>query len=54
MDKVRYGIVGIGKQGSYYTQLLTKGKVILKGAELAAVCDHSEERRRWAEEGADV
>ncbi len=49
MKKVRIGIVGIGKQGTLYTQLITKGGFILKGAELAAVCDISEERRKYAE-----
>ncbi len=48
MDKVRYGIVGIGKQGAYYTTLFTKLRRFIKGAELAAVCDISEERRAWA------
>ena len=37
MDKVRYGIVGIGKQGGGYAAALAKGKD--KNAVLAAVCD---------------
>jgi len=50
MQKVRYGIVGIGKQGSFYTTLLTKLKFLLKGAQLTALCDISKERRTWAKE----
>ena len=50
MDKIRYGIVGIGKQGTFYTKLFTKAKGILKGAELTAVCDIAEDRRKYAEE----
>ena len=50
MDKVRYGIVGIGKQGTFYTTLFQKGNMVLKGAELTAVCDISEDRRKYAEE----
>ena len=50
MDKVRFGIVGIGKQGTFYTTLFKKFKGILKGAELTAVCDISEDRRKYAEE----
>ena len=47
MDKVRYGIVGIGKQGSRYAQFIYKG--LDKNGVLAAVCDASKERRDWAE-----
>ena len=50
MDTVRYGIVGIGKQGTYYAHFLTKAKSILKGAQLTAVCDISDERRKYAAE----
>lgn len=46
MEKVRYGIVGIGKQGGRYARLMHKG--LDKNAVLAAVCDISEERRAWA------
>jgi len=46
MPKLRYGIIGIGKQGSTYARKLRKG--IDKHAVLAAVCDISEERRAWA------
>lgn len=46
MDKVRYGIIGIGKMGSVHA-LRLKMKMI-KGAALAAVCDIAEDRREWA------
>ncbi|MCL2494506.1 MAG: Gfo/Idh/MocA family oxidoreductase [Oscillospiraceae bacterium] len=46
MAKLRYGIVGIGKQGSGYAMRLRKGQD--KNAALAAVCDISPERRAWA------
>lgn len=49
MDKVRYGIVGIGKQGSFYASgIFKKMKSLIPGAELTAVCDISAERRDWA------
>lgn len=47
MDKVRYGIIGIGKQGSNYAKRLFKG--MDKNGQLVAVCDISEARRKWAE-----
>ncbi len=50
MDKVRYGIVGVGKQGTFYTKLFTKAKFLLPGAELTAVCDIDEGRRKYASE----
>ncbi|MFA5449340.1 MAG: Gfo/Idh/MocA family oxidoreductase [Clostridia bacterium] len=46
MDKVRFGIVGIGKMGSLHAMRL-KLKTI-KNAVLTAVCDTAEERREWA------
>lgn len=49
MNKIRYGIVGIGKQGTYYTMLFTKLKSFIKGSVLTAVCDISEDRRNYAE-----
>lgn len=48
-NEVRYGIVGIGKQGTFYTKIFTKLKSLVKGAKLTAVCDISPERRKWAE-----
>lgn len=52
MDKkeVRFGIVGIGKQGTFYTKIFTKLKWLVKGARLTAVCDILPERRKYAEE----
>lgn len=48
-NKIRYGIVGIGKQGTFYTKIFTKLKGLVKGAELTAVCDIDESRRKYAE-----
>jgi len=52
MDKkeIRYGIVGIGKQGTLYTKIFTKLSGLVKGAKLTAVCDILPERRKYAEE----
>lgn len=52
MDKkeIRYGIVGIGKQGTFYTKIFTKLSGLVKGAKLTAVCDILPERRKYAEE----
>ena len=47
---IRYGIVGIGKQGTFYTKIFTKLKGLVKGAVLTAVCDIDESRRKYAEE----
>jgi len=47
MAKLRYGIVGIGKQGSGYAQRLLRGQD--KNGTLAALCDSSAERREWAQ-----
>ncbi len=47
MKKLRYGIIGIGKQGHMYAQKLQKG--LDKNASLTAVCDISPERREWAQ-----
>ena len=48
--KVRYGIVGIGKQGTAYTRIFTKLGWLVKSAELTAVCDIDPKRRKYAEE----
>lgn len=47
MDKVRYGIIGVGGMGRTHAQSLLSD---IKGAELTAVCDISLERLEWAEE----
>ena len=49
MNTVRFGIVGIGKQGTLYSKFFTKAGSILKGAKLTAVCDIDEKRRAYAE-----
>lgn len=48
MEKVKYGIVGIGKQGSYYAKLMRDNRI--KNAVLTAVADIAEDRRNWAKE----
>ena len=48
MEKLRYGIIGVGKQGSMYSRILTTG--LVKNAILTAVCDIEEERIKWATE----
>jgi len=50
MKEVRYGIVGVGKQGTFYTKIFTKLKGFVKGARLTAVCDIDPARRKYAEE----
>lgn len=47
MDKVRYGIIGVGKQGHLYAEFVYDG--LDENAVLTAICDESEERRAWAE-----
>ncbi|AIQ52658.1 Gfo/Idh/MocA family protein [Paenibacillus sp. FSL R7-0331] len=47
MDKVRFGIIGVGNMGrSHAFSLLNE----VKGAELTAVCDISPQRLEWAAE----
>ena len=54
MEKVRYGIIGIGGMGSSHARSLAKGEV--PGAVLTAVCDINSDRLEWAKEnlGADI
>ncbi len=47
MNKVRFGIIGIGKMGSQHCLRFTNG--LIKNAVLTAVCDISPERKKWAE-----
>ena len=47
MEKVRFGIVGIGKMGSLHCLRFTHG--LIKNGTLTAVCDISPERKEWAE-----
>lgn len=48
MEKVRFGIVGIGNMGSSHAKNLYDGKI--ENAQLFAVCDIDESKRKWAEE----
>ena len=48
MGKVKYAIVGIGKQGSMYARRFMMNTD--KNAVLTAVCDVREERRKWAQD----
>lgn len=48
MDKLRFGIIGIGNMGSSHAKNLSAGKV--PNACLTAVCDIKEARRQWAKE----
>lgn len=48
MSLVRIGIVGIGNMGTSHAKYIAAGEVA--GAELAAVCDISADRLRWAKE----
>lgn len=45
---IRFGIIGVGNIGSAHAKALFNRQV--EGAELAAVCDISPDRRRWATE----
>ena len=47
MEKVRYGIIGVGAQGHRYAEFLFDGYD--KNAVLTAICDIKEDRRKWAE-----
>ena len=46
MSKIRYGIIGIGKQGSRYAGQLFAG--MDKNGVLTEFCDIAEDRRAWA------
>lgn len=48
MDKVKIGIIGIGNMGSGHCGTLLKGTI--ENAQLAAVADVKESRRKWARE----
>jgi predicted dehydrogenase len=47
MEKVRYGIIGLGNMGTSHAKWLSKD---IKGAELTAICDTNPERLKWAKE----
>ncbi len=48
MDKVRYGIIGIGNMGSQHATYLHAGEI--EGATLGAICDLKQSRLDWARE----
>lgn len=48
MNKIRIGMIGIGSMGTGHCRTILDGKA--EHAELTAVCDVREERRRYAEE----
>lgn len=48
MKKVKYGMIGVGNQGSYYTKLFVDGKI--ENAQLVALCDNKKERLDTAKE----
>ena len=48
MEKVRFGVIGIGNMGSSHSVKLDQGTV--PEIVLTAVCDLKEERRQWARE----
>ena len=49
MEKVRYGLIGIGQQGSFYAQYLTGGMAafgaVPTNAVLGALCDIDPEKQ---------
>lgn len=47
MNKVRYGIIGIGNMGTSHVKSLSKN---IQGAELTAICDSNPARIAWAKE----
>ena len=48
MEKVRFGIIGIGNQGNYYASLLKAGKIT--NGELVAICDNKAEKLELAKQ----
>ncbi len=46
MDKVRFGVIGIGNMGSSHAKNLYDGNI--KNAVLTSVCDIDEKKREWA------
>jgi predicted dehydrogenase len=46
MDKLRFGIIGLGNMGASHAMYLVNGGI--NGAELTAILDHNEERLEWA------
>lgn len=48
MNKVRFGIIGMGNQGTYYANLLKDGKI--DNGVLVGVCDNNSSKLKFAEE----
>ena len=48
MKKVRFGIIGMGNQGSYYANVLKEGKI--DNGILVACCDNNETKLKYAKE----
>ena len=48
MDKVRFGVIGLGNMGIVHAQYLFNGEI--EGAVLGAVCDIKDVKRQWAKE----
>ncbi len=48
MNKIRFGIIGVGNIGSAHAKALYEGKI--ERAELTAVCDIAPEKQAWARE----
>lgn len=46
MDKVRYGIIGVGNMGTTHAKYLFDGEI--EGATLGAICDLKDSRLEWA------
>lgn len=48
MNKVRFGIIGMGNQGTYYANLLKDGKI--DNGVLVGVCDNNSSKLKFAED----
>ena len=48
MKKVKFGIIGIGNQGSYYANLLKEGRI--SNGVLSALCDNNPAKLELAKE----
>jgi predicted dehydrogenase len=52
MEKVRYGIIGLGNQGSYYTKIFKSGDV--KNGVITALCDNNPKKIEIIKERYDL
>ena len=48
MNKIKYGIIGVGNQGSYYAKMFADGKI--ENGVLTALCDNNENKLKIAKE----